>query len=63
MVNAMSGKAPWTSRIDAFTCAIASAPRPAVPNWCSTRSGEQISSTIASLPVANPSSKIRSSTR
>jgi hypothetical protein len=38
---------------------MASLPTPAVPNWCSTRSGEQTSSTTAVSPVAKPSSNIR----
>src|SRR5664279_607213 len=55
----VSGNAPWTSRIEALTCSMASAPIPDVPNWCSNRSGAHTSSTIESLPTANPSSKIR----
>ena len=39
--------------------ATASAPRPAVPNWWSSKSGEQSSSATEPSPVAKPSSNIR----
>jgi len=59
IVNLMSGKARCTSRMASLTWAIASAPRPAVPNWWSRRSGEQSSSATEPSPVAKPSSNIR----
>ena len=50
IVNFMSGKAPCTSRMASLTWAIASAPRPAVPNWWSTKSREQSSSATEPSP-------------
>ena len=59
IVNLMSGKARCTSRMASLTWATASAPRPAVPNWWSRKSGAQSSSAKEPSPAAKPSSNIR----
>ncbi len=55
----MSGTAACTLPIAALTCAIASAPAPARPNWWSMRSGEHSWSTTLASPAAKPSSNMR----
>jgi hypothetical protein len=62
MANARSGTAACTSRMACLRFSIAAAPVPAMPNWCSTRSGAHSSSTTAVSPAENPSANIRRST-